>query len=91
MREDVRAARRLGRVMIAAASLVFPIVLWVALPRYFEPTFGPRTALIESVPDELLLLIGATIVCLLGLAWIIRIQARSHLEPESSGWRYRGS
>lgn len=90
VREDLRAARRLGRMMIGA-SLVFPILTWFALPRIFEPTFGPKTPVLENVPDGLLVLIAAWIAYFAGLAWMIRIYRTSHLEPDASSWRYRDS
>jgi hypothetical protein len=89
VRDDVRAARRLGRMMIGTSSLVFPIVLWVALPHFFEPTFGIKTPVFENVPDDLLVLIAASIAYLVGVAWMIRIYRTSHLEPDASSWRYR--
>ncbi len=89
VREDVRAARRLGRMMIGASSIVFPILTWLALPRIFEPTFGPKTPVFENVPDALLVLIAAWIAQLVGVAWMIRIHRTSHLEPDALSWRYR--
>jgi len=87
--QDVHAARRLGRIMIGTSSLVFPIVMWVALPRFVEPTSGLRRPVFENVPDGLLVLIATWIAYFVGLAWMIRIHRTGHLEPDGSRWRYR--
>jgi hypothetical protein len=84
MREDVRAARRLGRTMIGA-SLVCPILigfLWLAQPgsggiSYVEPWYATALPFV------------AWGVYFFGLAWMIRIYRTSHLEPETTNWRYR--
>jgi hypothetical protein len=85
MREEVRVARRVGRSMIGA-SLVCPILIgfqWVAQPgsiggmSFVEPWY------VGALPWV------AWAVYLIGLAWMIRIYRTSHLEPETSSWRYR--
>jgi hypothetical protein len=86
VRQDVGAARRLGRIMIGASSLVLPL-MWVALPRFLEPTWG--NPVLGNVPYRPLVLIAAWIAYLAGLAWMIRIHRTSHLEPDASSWRYR--
>ena len=88
-RNDLRAARRLGRVMIGTSALFFPIFLWLALPGYFQVSFGPRTSIVGSVPDDLLVLIAACLTYFVGIAWMIRIFRTSHFESETSSWRYR--
>ena len=87
MREDVRAARVLGRHMIGAA-LALPVLvafLWVAAPGGIEPMFAP-----EPPWYAIALPWAAVGVYLIGLGWMIRIHRTSHLEPETSSWRYRG-
>ena len=86
MREDVRAARRLGRLMIGAA-LALPVLvafLWVAAPGGIEPMFAP-----EPPWYAIALPWAAVAVYLIGLGWMIRIHQTSHLEPETPSWRYR--
>ena len=88
-RNDLRAARRLGRVMIGTSALVFPVFLWLALPGYFQVTSGSMTSIVGSVPDDLLVLIAGCLAYFVGLAWTIRIFRTSHVESETSSWRYR--
>jgi hypothetical protein len=86
MREEVRAARRLGRQMIGAA-LALPVLvafLWVAAPGAIEPMFAP-----EPPWYAIALPWAAVGVYLTGLGWMIRIHRTSHLEPEPPNWRYR--
>ena len=91
VRHDVREARRLGRIMISISALAFPILTWVALPWYFQVTFGgPLARIWDDAPNDLLVLIAASAAYLVGLGWMIRIYRTSHLEPDASGWRYRG-
>ena len=86
MREDVRAARRLGRQMIGAA-LALPVLvalLWVASPGGIEPMFA------SEPPWYAIALPWAAVgAYLIGLGWMIRIHRTSHLEPEPRSWRYR--
>ena len=88
-RNDLRVARRFGRVMIGTSALVFPVFLWLALPGYFQVSFGSRTSTVGNVPDDLLALIAACLTYFGGLAWMIRILRTSHVESETSSWRYR--
>ena len=91
VRHDLREARRLGRVVINVSALAFPIVTWVALPGYFQVTFGgPLARIWDAVPNDLLVLFAAAMAYLVGLSWMVRIYRTSHLEPDSSSWRYRG-
>jgi hypothetical protein len=85
MREGVRAARVLGRQMIGAA-LVLPVLigfLWIGAPAGIEPMLYEPPWYAGVVP-----LVAAGLY-LIGLAWMIRINRTSHLEPETSSWRYR--
>jgi hypothetical protein len=85
MREDVRAARELGRQIIGAA-LVLPVLigfLWIGAPGGIEPMFYEPPWYSGVVP------VVAAGLYLIGLAWMIRIHRTSHLEPETSSWRYR--
>ena len=87
MREDVRAARRLARGMIVLA-LSFPtifIFLSITQPGFFLDRLW-ETRYTGAWPWA-----AALGVYLLGLGWMIRIYRRSHLEPETSSWRYRDS
>jgi len=86
MREDVRAARVLGRQMIEAA-LALPLLagfLWVATPGGPSPMFAPGPPWYAAAVPWL-----AVGLYLVGLAWMVRIHRTSHLEPETSSWRYR--
>ena len=85
MREDVRAARALGRQIFGAALLLplFAGLLWIATPGGIEPMFYEPPWYASLVP---LFAVG---LYLFGLAWMIRIHRTSHLEPEASSWRYR--
>ena len=85
MRDDVRAARALGRQMIGAA-LTLPLLLgflWIASPGGIEPIFYEPPWYETALPW---VAIGLYAV---GLAWMIRIYRTSHLEREPSDWRYR--
>ena len=86
MREDVRAARVLGRQMIEAA-LALPLLagfLWVARPGGPSPMFASEPPSYAAAVPWL-----AVGLYLVGLAWMVRIHRTSHLEPETSSWRYR--
>jgi hypothetical protein len=83
MREDVREARRLGRIMIVA-TVVYPFVisfLWIAEPGFTGGFAEPWY--VAALP------VAAWAVYLAGLSWMIRIYRTSHLEPDTSNWRYR--
>ena len=91
MREDVRVARRLGRIMIGAA-IAYPIVLgvlWVAAPGFMEPMFSEEPRVLGIISAVTLLSIAGWTTYLVGLVWMLRIFRTSHLEPEPTGWRYR--
>ena len=84
MREDVRAARVLGRQMIALVLLipVLAVFCWLAQPGFMggpwvEPWYAAAVAWL------------AVGLYLIGLGWMIRIHRTSHLEPEPPSWRYR--
>ena len=84
MRDDVREARELGRLMIGWVLMVpiLAVFLWFAQPGFMgggwaEPWY------VTVLPW------AAWAVYLIGLAWMIRIHRNSHLEPETSSWRYR--
>jgi hypothetical protein len=86
MREDVRAARTLGRQIIGVA-LVLPVLvgfLWLASPGGIEPMFYEPPWYEAVLPWVAIGLYGT------GLTWMIRIHRTSHLESETSSWRYRG-
>jgi hypothetical protein len=86
MREDVRAARLLGRQMIGAALALplLPALMLVAAPAGPTPMFAAEPPWYAvAVP------LAAVGVYLTGLIWMIRIHRTSHLEPETSSWRYR--
>jgi len=86
MREDIRAARLLGRQMIEAA-LALPLLagfLWLATPGGPSPMFAPEPPWYAAAVPWL-----AVGLYLVGLAWMVRIHRTSHLEPETSSWRYR--
>jgi hypothetical protein len=85
MREEVRVARRVGRSMIGA-SVVCPILigfLWVAQPALSGGMFYVEPWCATALP------FAAWGVYLFGLAWMIGIYRTSHLEPETTNWRYR--
>lgn len=85
MSDEVREARRLARVEIGAA-LVWPLVigfLWIASPGGFRPVFYERPWFADALPWI------ASFAYLIGLAWMVRIYRTSHLEPETSNWRFR--
>ena len=87
MREDIRAARLLGRQMIEAA-LALPLLagfLWVATPGGPSPMFAPEPPWYAAAVPWL-----AVGLYLVGLAWMVRIHRTSHLESERSSWRDRG-
>ena len=85
MRDDVRAARVLGRQMIGAA-VALPVLLaflWVASPGGGEGMFYQPPWYASLVP------LAAVGMYVTGLTWMVRIHRTSHLEPETSSWRYR--
>ncbi|MFL5685488.1 MAG: hypothetical protein ACJ77D_05485 [Chloroflexota bacterium] len=85
MREDVRAARAVGRQMIAGV-LVIPLLVvfwWLAQPGDIGPMLYEPPWYAAPLPWL------AAAVYVTGLAWMIRIYRTSHLEPETSSWRYR--
>jgi len=84
MREDVRAARLLGRQMIAFVLLipVLAVFWWLAQPGFMG---GPW---VEPWYVTILPWVAWAIYAV-GVVWMVRIHRTSHLEPESSSWRYR--
>lgn len=85
MREDVRAARRDARQLIGLALLVplFVAFMGIASPGFIDPMWYGAGWLVLIPPA------AAVAVYLFGLGWMIRIYRTSHLEPETSNWRYR--
>jgi hypothetical protein len=90
MREDVRIARRDARGLIAIAVTVLPLMafIWVATLFDLAPRGNPSPAP-SLLSEPLVLPVLAMLVYFVGLAWMIRIYRTSHLEPETSNWRYR--
>ena len=92
MREDVREARRQARQLIGIA-LAYPLfvsLLAIAQPGSIDPMpIMPAPSLLGLLPVSLIPMIGFGAVYLTGLVWMIRIYRTSHLEPDSSSWRYR--
>jgi hypothetical protein len=90
MREDVRAARREGRIMIAAAILMGVVVaMWVPGSGIMDPMSGNPPSVSWLLPPRMGPVIAGLAIYLVGLARMIRIYRTSHLEPETSSWRYR--
>jgi hypothetical protein len=89
MREDVRIARRDGRGLIAISVTMLPLMVVIWADDAFQIKSGnPRSA--PSLLDHPLFVpLSALLVYFIGLAWMLRIHRRSHLEPETSSWRYR--
>ena len=91
MREDVRAARRDGRRLIALA-IVYGIgaaAFSIAQPSFMDPLFWRVPQILGFLPMGLIPVLAAVVVYLIGLTTMIRIYRTSHLEPETSSWRYR--
>ncbi|HET9083452.1 MAG TPA: hypothetical protein VFN41_03535 [Candidatus Limnocylindrales bacterium] len=84
MREDVRSARAQGRQLIALVLLipVLAVFWWVAQPGF---TGGPW---VEPWYSTIVPWVGWTVYGV-GVIWMIRIHRTSHLEPQTSSWRYR--
>jgi hypothetical protein len=84
MCEDVRAARQTGRLMIAWVLMVplFAVFWWFAQPG----TMGGGW--VEPWYASILPWAGWSAYAT-GVIWMIRIHRTSHLEPETSSWRYR--
>ena len=84
MRRDVREARALGRQMIGLVLTipVFAVVWW-----FMQPGFMGGGG-VEPWYATILPWAGWTIYAI-GVAWMLRIYRTSHLEPETSSWRYR--
>jgi hypothetical protein len=82
---DGLTGRAVARYMIAFAVLLPLVVLfaWVA-----EPGFS-RGMLYEPPWYAAVLPWAGAIGYLVGLGWMVRIYRRSHLEPDTSYWRYR--
>ena len=76
--------RRLGRIELAIAA-AWPLIILAGL--VIQPG-SFRMLVLERSPDALGSLLGWAIY-LVGLAWMIRIYQTSHVEPETSDWRYR--
>jgi hypothetical protein len=85
MREDVRRTRRLGRELILM-TLSFAIVL--GFVRLMEPGM-PGGPMLEVPYVGVWPWAAASGLYVVGLGWMVRIYRRSHLEPETSSWRYR--
>lgn len=84
MRDDVRAARAQARQLIALVLLIplLAVFWWVAQPGFMgDPWVEPWYA--AMVPW-----VGWTLYAA-GVIWMIRIYRTSHLEAETSSWRYR--
>jgi len=68
-------------------ALVLPVLvgfLWLASPGDIGPMFYEPPWYETAVPWVAIGLYA------IGLAWMIRIHRTSHLESETSSWRYRG-
>jgi hypothetical protein len=92
MRKEVRSARRQGRQLIGIA-LAYPILaglLWAAQPGGIDPMpMAPAPSILGFLPVSLIPVMAFAAAYFTGLAWMIRIYRTSHLEPETSSWRYR--
>ena len=86
MREDVRRARETARAMIFLVVLIVPLTLflWIAQPGHMGGDMFDDPPWYEAVLPW-----AGWAVYLSGLAWMIRIYRTSHLEPDTSSWRYR--
>ena len=89
MRQDVRIARRDGRGLIAIAVTMLPLMVVIWADDAFEIKSGNPPSAPSLLGDPLFVPLSALLVYFLGLAWMLRIHRRSHLEPEMSSWRYR--
>jgi hypothetical protein len=90
MREDVRAARREGRIM-SASAIAYGIgvaAFWVAQLAIMDPMSWGVPQILGFLPAGLIPAIAALVVYLVGLTSMIRIYRTSHLEPDVSSWRY---
>ena len=87
VRHDIRTARRLGRIMIAVSALAYPVVMVLVPDDFSHPWSGVP---VLGVPAAFLFPFVALMGYVVGLASMVRIYRTSHLEPEASGWRYRG-
>jgi hypothetical protein len=80
MRNDVREARRIARILIAGAIgyILVSAVVWLARPGFFGPDDG-----LQATFDA-----AGFATMLFGLGWMIRIY-RADPEPGERSWRYR--
>ena len=84
MREDVRRARETARALIFLVALLGSLTLFLSQPAGFSG------GMFDEPPwYEIVLPWAGWAVYLSGLAWMIRIYRTSHLEPDTSSWRYR--
>jgi hypothetical protein len=89
MREDVRIARRDGRGLIAISVTMLPLMVVIWADGAFQMKSGNPRSAPSLLDDPLFVPLSALLVYFIGLAWMLRIHRRSHLEPETSSWRYR--
>jgi hypothetical protein len=89
MREHVRTARRDGRGLIAIAVTMLPLMLVIWASDAFQVMSRNPSSVPPLLAWPLFVPLVALSVYFIGLAWMIRIHRRSHLEPETSSWRYR--
>jgi hypothetical protein len=78
MRDDVREARRIARILIAGAFgyVAVAVFLWLARPGFFDN--GLQWAFDAA----------GLVTMSIGLGWMIRIY-RADPEPGEPTWRYR--
>ncbi len=89
MREDVRIARRDGRGLIAISVTMLPLMVVIWADDAFQMKSGNPRSVPSLLDHPLFVPLSALLVYFIGLAWMLRIHRRSHLEPETSSWRYR--
>ena len=84
--ERVAAARRRARRLfwVAAFAIVLPVIVWIAAPRWSDPSFGPPP---PSWATLLPMAIGIGGI-IFGFAWMWRIY-KAPTKYDGALWRYR--
>ena len=85
--DRIESARRWARSLfvIAGFAIAVPVLLWIAAPRFSDPTFGPQPPLWATLGPTAFGIGGV----IFGLSWMWRIYKGPTRYEDRALWRYR--